>query len=92
MTRLFVATTALAATLALLMTTGGEYHQVRNDVARGYPESPLGEDEIEAKFEALVSTVASSGRKDELREVIRGLPQSNDISAYARLMTAEAGT
>ena len=80
------------ATKIELMTTGGEYHQVRNDVARGYPETPLGKDEIEAKFEALVSTVASSGRKDELREVIRGLPQSNDISAYARLMTAEAGT
>jgi 2-methylcitrate dehydratase PrpD len=79
------------ATELLLTTTDGRTHRRRNDVARGYPETPLAEDEVEAKFRALAGSVASPPRVEALGRAIATLPEAADVRWLADLMRAPAG-
>ena len=80
------------ATEVEVRTRGGGVFRRRHDIARGYPEAPLSDDEIAAKFAELAGTVASPGRVGALRDAILALPTARDLTAYADLMRAPAGT
>lgn len=75
------------ATEIEVRTTDGVSYTRRNDVARGYPEAPMSEAELDAKFTKLVGSVAPE-RADDLREAIEDLPKVDDVEEYAALMTA----
>jgi 2-methylcitrate dehydratase PrpD len=64
---------------------GGRWTE-RNGIARGYPEAPLPEAEIRAKFDRLAGAVASAGRRAALADAIAALWSARDVSAYAELM------
>lgn len=75
-------------TVITVTTRDGRRFQTRNGIARGYPEQPLEEAEIDAKFARLAGHVASPGRVAALREAILGLEQAPDLDRYAALMGA----
>lgn len=79
------------ATVIELSTRDGRRFTRRNDIARGYPETPMSEAEIEAKFAALAGSVAAPRRVAELRAAIEGLPAAPDLSHLAALLGAPAG-
>lgn len=68
--------------------TADQTFRRRSDVARGYPETPLGRAEIEAKFDRLIASVAPPERVAALRTAIAALPEASDLGAYAELLRA----
>jgi 2-methylcitrate dehydratase PrpD len=76
------------ATELELRTTSGKILRRRNDVARGYPETPMSQAEIDAKFDALVGTVASPQRLTALKSALAALPQADGLDDYAELLRA----
>ena len=64
----------------VLRTSAGKVLRRRNDVARGYPETPLSRAEIEAKLTALVG---SAERAAALARRIAELPEAADVESYA---------
>ncbi len=66
----------------------GETIERRNDIARGYPESPLSAGELAEKFTALVGSVAAPDRVRALDAAITALPTARDLGAYAELLRA----
>lgn len=70
------------------VTAGGRTFAGKSGIARGYPEAPLSEAEVQAKFDRLAGTVAAPGRVAALAACIKGLWSANDMSAYADLMRA----
>jgi 2-methylcitrate dehydratase PrpD len=76
------------ATELEVRTTSGKVLRRRNDVARGYPETPMSPAEIEAKFEALVRGVASATRVAALKSALAALPQADALDDYAELLRA----
>ena len=74
------------ATIIKLKTKTGKTYERRNDIARGYPETPLSEAELIAKFKGLAGSVASTTRVDALLACIADLPKAKDLSAFAKLM------
>lgn len=66
----------------------GRRFEARNSIARGYPEAPLSEDELVAKFRRLAGAVAGPDRIASLEAAIGALPGSPSVSEYARLMRA----
>jgi 2-methylcitrate dehydratase PrpD len=69
----------------------GETLTRRIDIARGYPEAPLGEAELEAKFRGLAGSVASDGRVDRLWKALNGLGDAEDVAELAELLGAPVG-
>jgi 2-methylcitrate dehydratase PrpD len=69
-------------------TTSGNVLRRRNEIARGYPETPMSPAEIEAKFEALVRGVASATRVAALKSALAALPQADALDDYAELLRA----
>jgi 2-methylcitrate dehydratase PrpD len=69
----------------VLRTSAGRVLRRRNDIARGYPESPLSRAEIEAKLTALVGSVE---RAATLARRIAELPQASDVESYASELEA----
>ena len=80
------------ATIIEVTTRDGRAFTRRNDIARGYPETPLSEDDLVAKFTTLASTVAPPDRVEALLACIAGLPEAASLSAYAELLGRPAGT
>ena len=80
------------ATIIEVTTRDGRTFTRRNDIARGYPESPLSEEDLVAKFTTLASSVAPPDRVDALLACIAGLPKARSLSAYAELLGRPAGT
>jgi len=76
------------ASILEIETTDGKTHKRRQDVARGYPESPLTDSELDAKFRKLAGSVASSGRVAALSGAVAGLPTAANLSTYAELLGA----
>jgi 2-methylcitrate dehydratase PrpD len=72
-------------------TADGRRLERRNDIARGYPRSPLGEDELVAKFRALVGAVASPARVDALLAAVHDLPRARNLTRYAELLRSPVG-
>ena len=54
--------------------------------ARGYPEAPLSDSEVRAKFDRLAGTIAKPGRVAALADCIKGLWSAPNMAAYAELM------
>lgn len=75
-------------TIVEITTTSGKTYRKQNDIARGYPESPMSRDDRYAKFKTVGGTVASADRLTQLREEIEGLWNAAKIDSYARLMGA----
>jgi 2-methylcitrate dehydratase PrpD len=80
------------ATIIEVETKDGRRFERRNDVARGYPEVPLAATELDAKFTALASSVASPERVKKLRAAIFALADAPAIDEYASLLRAKVGT
>ena len=78
------------ATEISIRTTGGDTHTARRDVARGYPETPMTGPERHEKFARLVGSV-DTARIDPLAAAIEALPDADDVTGYANLMTEQVG-
>jgi 2-methylcitrate dehydratase PrpD len=76
------------ASILEIETTDGTLHRRRQDVARGYPEAPLSENELDAKFGRLVASVAAEPRVRALRNAITALPAAANLSDYAAVLCA----
>ena len=79
------------ATALEITTRSGRTFARRNDIARGYPETPMSAAEIDAKFTALAATVASPGRVRDLRDTVATLPAAPNVTRLAALLGAPAG-
>ena len=58
----------------------------RSDIARGYPEAPLPQEEIEAKFDRLASAVATPERSRALKAAAAGLRRAQSVAPLAALL------
>ncbi len=76
------------ASVVEIRTRSGKTYSRRNDIARGYPESPLSRAELEEKFDRLVGSVATPQRRQRLRAALAGLPKAKDLKAYADALRA----
>lgn len=74
------------ATVIEVDTKGGARYSRSNDVARGYPETPLSATELAAKFSALAGTMADAERVSALAEAVRGLDAAPDLARIAELL------
>jgi 2-methylcitrate dehydratase PrpD len=75
------------ASIVQISTKAGATLERRSDIARGYPETALSEDELDAKFRGLAGSVASSWRVDSLSDCLNGLENAPDVSELASLLT-----
>ncbi len=71
-----------------IVTRDGRRFAGRSGIARGYPEAPLSEAEIRAKFDGLLEAVASPARIADLAAAIEGLWTAPDVTRYAALLGA----
>lgn len=69
-----------------LRTRDGRHLARRNDIARGYPETPLGAEELDAKFRALAGSVCDPPRVAALGSAIDSLPDTADLTELATLL------
>jgi 2-methylcitrate dehydratase PrpD len=76
------------ASIVAVETRAGETIERRNDVARGYPETPLGADELARKFTALVGSVAPPARVAALGAALDALPRAHDLGALVAALGA----
>jgi 2-methylcitrate dehydratase PrpD len=76
------------ASIVELRTASGKTLTRRNDIARGYPEAPMSEAELDEKFAMLAGSVVEPARVKDLAGAIRALPQSRSISEFASLLRA----
>jgi 2-methylcitrate dehydratase PrpD len=76
------------ASIVEIRTRDGRMLERRNDIARGYPETPLAEAELAEKFRALAGSVASAGRVAALEEELAALPQAGQVAGLAALLCA----
>ena len=75
-------------TIVEVTARGGRRFEHRNGIARGYPEAPLSDEEIRAKFDRIAGTVASPKRRATLVQTIAALWETKDVQTYAELMRA----
>jgi len=66
-------------------TPRGDY-RTTIEYPRGNPENPLGDAELDAKFQLLTRDLISDERSRELRTAIRELPDAKDVLALTRLL------
>jgi 2-methylcitrate dehydratase PrpD len=76
------------ASIVQIRTRSGQLHERRNDIARGYPESPLSEQELQAKFGRLAGSVASAARVAALARCLDALHAASSVAELAALLTA----
>lgn len=74
-------------TIVEVETKNGKKFSGKSGIARGYPESPLSDAEVKAKFEHLLGALASPARIAALQADIKGLWASPNVSSYAALMS-----
>ena len=79
-------------TIMKVGTRDGRTFERRNEIARGYPQTPLSDGELDAKFTMLTATVASAERVAALKDCITGLPDAPNVSEFAALLGRPAGT
>jgi len=68
-----------------IRTRRGDF-QTTVEYPRGNPENPLGQDELEAKFQLLTRDLISGERSHALRAAILELPEAEDVRALTRLL------
>jgi 2-methylcitrate dehydratase PrpD len=72
-----------------LHLTDGRLIKQRRDIARGYPETPLSDDEITAKFTSVVGEVADEERCGKLETAARGVFESGSVAALAETLAVK---
>ena len=60
----------------------------RNDIARGYPETPMTPEELDEKFRALAGSVCPSARVAALSAALAGLPEASNLADLAEALGA----
>jgi 2-methylcitrate dehydratase PrpD len=76
----------LYETIIEVKTKAGKTFSGRSGIARGYPEAPLSDAEVQTKFERLAGTIGAPARVAALAACIKGLWAAPNIVAYADLM------
>ena len=76
----------LYETVIEVKTRAGKTFSGRSGIARGYPESPLSDAEVRAKFDRLAGTIGSPDHVAALAKCIESLWAAPNVSAYADLM------
>jgi len=74
-----------AGEVTLTLKDGREVRE-RSDIARGYPEAPLSKDDLDAKFHALVGSVADDHRRGDLEALARTAADQEDMSGLAKVL------
>lgn len=64
----------------------GRVLKATRDIARGYPEHPLCESEVDAKFQNVVGLVASDDRRVALADAARGLADAPSVAPLMALL------
>ncbi|MCX7362498.1 MAG: hypothetical protein NTV97_11650, partial [Alphaproteobacteria bacterium] len=77
-------------TIIEVKSKSGKTFSGRSGIARGYPEAPMAEADVQAKFDKLAGSVAAPDRVADLAACIKGLWGANNMTAYADLMRAPA--
>ncbi len=77
------------ASIVEIRTRDGRRFERRNDIARGYPETPLSDAELSAKFQGLVASVAAPARMASLEKALDGLAQAPEVRELAALLSAK---
>jgi 2-methylcitrate dehydratase len=72
-----------------ITTTDGRQHTAQCDVAKGAPENPLSDDELEAKFRANATGIVGETHMDEIIEATWEFDQFEDVGQYMRLLVAD---
>jgi 2-methylcitrate dehydratase PrpD len=76
------------ASIIEIRTRDGRTLERRNDIARGYPETPLGEEDLSEKFRRVAGSVAAPDRVAALEGALAGLPKACEIDTLAALLCA----
>ena len=79
------------ATEIVVRLADGRTLSRRKDIARGYPETPMGQSNLADKFERLVGSV-DIDRVTPLYQAIDNLPGAKNIETFAALMTKSVET
>ncbi len=74
------------ATIVEIETKDGRVLRRRNDIARGYPESPLDDVELNAKFARLAGSVVTPANVDRLARMLATIEAVDDVTALADLL------
>ena len=74
------------ASIVKIETKNGRVVERRNDIARGYPESPLSASELTAKFDGLVASVASPAKHAELGAMLDTIESLPNCASLARVL------
>jgi 2-methylcitrate dehydratase PrpD len=74
------------ATKLEITTKDGRRIERRNDIARGYPESPMSQVELDAKFGSLVGSVHPRAVVNQLAAALQALPQAERLKGFAGLL------
>ena len=69
-------------------TRSGQTIERRLDSAKGYPETPMTEAELAAKFRSLVEPVVAETRANRLWEALSGLAEATGLGPLAALLGA----
>lgn len=69
-----------------LTLTDGRTLSASSKVARGYPEQPLSQDELDRKFEGVTATVCSPSRRRALAAASEALCDAPDVSALTAVL------
>jgi 2-methylcitrate dehydratase PrpD len=70
----------------ILTLTDGRILSATSKVARGYPEQPLSQDELDRKFAEVTGTVCSRDRQKALAKAAGDLHAAPDVLALTRLL------
>lgn len=75
-----------------LELTGGERLSERCDIARGYPEAPLSQAEIDDKFQAIVGEIADDQRGETLARAAATIFEAPSVDQLAALLAEKPKT
>ena len=75
-------------TIVEVKTRSGKTFKEKNGIARGYPEAPMSDADVRAKYNQLAGTIARPQRVTALADCIAGLWNAKGVKEYAALMGA----
>jgi 2-methylcitrate dehydratase PrpD len=78
------------ASIVEVETQSGEILRRRSDIARGYPEQPLTDAELDEKFCLVAGSVADSTTLDKVAATLRALPRAASVAPLADLLRGPA--
>ena len=75
-----------ACEVTLLLKNGKRFSK-SSKIARGYPESPLADNEIISKFNNLVTSVLNKKESDKLYEISRNIADAPDVNDLVNFLS-----